>query len=431
MKNVLQVRQKAAAKINTMDSNSKQLLHLYTELESELHDNILPFWMNQVADRERGGYHGQILYDGSVVNDSARGAVLNARILWTFSAAWNACGRDEYLAEAHRAFHSFTSNFIDRKNGGVFWSVDAEGNVLNGRKQIYAQAFAIYALSEYYKASEDTEAIIAAIDLYNLIEKHAFDPAHNGYTEALSQEWTALEDLRLSPKDANLPKSMNTHLHVLEAYTNLYTVWKDKELKAQLQNLVIIHLEKILNQRTGHFNLFFEMDWKPASEHYSYGHDIEGAWLIRRAAMVLDNQMLLNASGLKALYMARVTLAEGTAQDGSLLNEGLHGKVTDHDRHWWPQAEAVIGFIDAWELSRESTYLDAALNSWEFIKTHFRHPSGEWWWLIDNKYTPDLSQDLAGEWKCPYHNARMCLEIIRRVPSLVSKMPFQAVNYKN
>ncbi|KAF0201788.1 MAG: N-acylglucosamine [Bacteroidetes bacterium] len=414
-----------------MDPNSKQLLHIYAELEAELHENILPFWMNRVSDPQTGGYHGKILSNGTVVSDAARGAVLNARILWTFSAAYNATGRDEYLKEAQKSCQYFVNHFLDRQNGGVFWSIDANGRVLNGRKQIYAQAFAIYALSEYYKASEDTEAIIYAIDLYNLIEKYAFDSLHNGYIEALSQEWRGLEDLRLSPKDANLPKSMNTHLHVLEAYTNLYGIWKDKELKAQLQNLVKIHHEKILNPRTGHFNLFFEMDWKPASEHYSYGHDIEGAWLIRRAASVIDNQMLLNASDLKALYMARVTLAEGVAADGSLLNEGLNGHVTDYDRHWWPQAEAIIGFIDAWEISREDSFLNAALKNWQFIKSHLRHPSGEWWWKVNDSYQPDLSQDLAGEWKCPYHNARLCIEILKRAPALVTKMPFQAANYKN
>ena len=402
-----------------MTATDMQLLVFRTELENELTSNILPFWMKQMRDLDGGGYFGRCLSTGQVVKDAPRGAVLNARILWTFSAAFQAAGKDEYLDQARITYEWFTQNFIDEDHGGIYWSVDSNGNALNTRKQVYAQAFAIYALSEYFKASQDTAAIMHAIDLYNLIEKHAFDQQTNGYIEALDREWLPLEDLRLSEKDANEPKSMNTHLHLLEAYTNLYEVWKDLELEVQLTNLIRIHFDKILDKETSHFNLFFNMSWEPRSTAYSFGHDIEGAWLIRRAAQVLENHSLIQESGEKAFLMAQVTRNEGIATDGSLLNEGHLGKVTDTDRHWWPQAEAVIGFLDAYEWSKETPFFDASREAWQFVDEKMRHPSGEWWWLVDGSYNPDQDMDLAGEWKCPYHNARMCIEVMKRCSSLL------------
>lgn len=408
-----------------MGSTEKQLLLLYSELESELHDQILPFWKEKMVDFSTGGFYGRALYDETIVSEAPRGSVLNARILWTFSAAYNATGREEYLEFARYAYEYFVAHFVDKEHGGIFWSLHANGTVCNDRKQIYAQAFTIYALSEYYKASEVSESLLLAIDLYTLVEKYAADNKHNGYVEALSAAWQELEDQRLSEKDANEPKSMNTHLHLLEAYTNLFLVWKDKELKIRLQNLLQLHLDKILNTRTGHFRLFFDMEWNVKSAHYSYGHDIEGAWLMRRAAMVLDNQVLINAVNLKVLFMARVILAEGiSGNDGSLLNEGSNGVVTDTHRHWWPQAEAIIGFCDAWDIGRDAAFIEAAVDTWNFVKSYLRHPSGEWWWLVDETYQPDKSQDLAGEWKCPYHNSRLCIELLKRVPQWMDVTPF-------
>ncbi len=396
----------------TATPNDFKIIH--SELGDELNQRILPFWMNQMRDHEHGGFYGQYLNDGTVVKTAAKGAVLNARILWTFSAAYQATGRDEYLHQAKLAYEYFIRHFIDSTHGGVYWSVDYRGKALNTRKQIYAQAFAVYALSEYFKASQDTTAIMAAIDLYNLIELHAFDREFNGYTEAFGRSWETLADLRLSTKDANEPKSMNTHLHVLEAYTNLYEVWKDLELESRLVNLVRIHFDHILHGPSQHFNLFFNMEWEAQSSAYSYGHDIEGAWLIRRAALVLDRKSLIEEANTRACAMAKVTLNEGIAKDGSLLNEGHSGCVTDTNRHWWPQAEAFVGFLDAFEICRDEMYYDAAKDVWGFIKERLRHPSGEWWWQVDAQYQPDMQADLAGEWKCPYHNARMCLEGIRR-----------------
>jgi len=398
-----------------MDTSEKLLLSLYKELKSEMTENILPFWMNQAYDVKTGSFFGQILHDETVVNVSPKGAVLNARILWTFSAAYNETGETVYLEFAEKAYQYFSTHFIDYQNGGVYWALNADGSISNGRKQIYAQAFAIYAFAEYYLASGEQDAILLASELFGFIEKYAFDPERNGYIEALSREWEALEDLRLSEKDANEPKSMNTHLHILEAYTKLFEVWKDDDLGNSLHNLIQIHTDKILSAQNGHFNLFFDMDWNPKSKHYSFGHDIEGAWLITEAARALGIKSVTEKIEKLAVKMAGITLREGIADDGSLYNEGEPTKITDYDRHWWPQAEAIIGFVNAWEISGNPEFLKAASSAWQFIKTHMRHPSGEWWWLVNESYEPDLTQDLAGAWKCPYHNTRCCIEIMKRV----------------
>ena len=395
----------------------EQLKHLYKELEWEMSENILPFWMKQVADHENGGFFGRITNDGIAVKDAPKGAVLNARLLWTFSAAYNLTGRTEYLEFAQKAYVFFTDHFIDHQYGGVVWSVTAKGEILNSRKQIYAQAFGIYAFAEYYLATGEQDSILLASELYGFVEKYAFDPECNGYLEARSREWEPLDDLRLSEKDANEPKSMNTHLHILEAYTKLFEIWKDDELGNKLQNLITIHSDKILSAENGHFNLFFDMDWTPKSEHYSFGHDIEGTWLITEAVRALGLKSVTEKVEQLAVKMAEISLQEGVAEDGSLFNEGLNGKVTDTDRHWWPQAEAIIGFLNAWEISGNTKFIAAAGKAWDFIKEHMRHPSGEWWWLVNSRYEPDESQDLAGEWKCPYHNTRCCIEVMKRVNS--------------
>ena len=403
----------------TTETSAEQLKNLYKELEWEMHDNILPFWMNQAIDLENGGFFGRITYDGTAVKNSPKGSVLNARILWTFSAAYNLTGRDEYLESARRAYGYFSNYFIDKQYGGVVWSVTAEGETENGRKQVYAQAFAIYALSEFHLADRNQEAILQAIDIYNLVEKYAFDDEDNGYIEALSQSWQPLTDLRLSEKDANEPKSMNTHLHLLEAYTVLFAIWKDNDLEKKLFNLIELHKNKIFSDENGHFNLFFDMKWKVKSDHYSYGHDIEGAWLITEAARVLGTKEVIENVNQLAERMAYVTLREGIAADGSLYNEGEAGRVTDTDRHWWPQAEAIIGFVNAFEISGNDKFIGAATDVLSFIKSYMQHPSGEWWWLVDDSYQPDQSQDLAGEWKCPYHNTRCCIEVMKRVSRLL------------
>ena len=375
--------------------------------------------MHETVDHTNGGFIGQI--DGNDIKNpgSTKGIILNARILWTYSAAYNYDKKPEYSHHAERAYLYIRENFVDRELGGVYWEIDASGRPVNTKKQIYAQAFTIYALSEYYQFSKDEDALKLAISIFNLIEKHSFDTVYNGYFEAYDREWNLLEDLRLSDKDANEKKTMNTHLHVLEAYTNLLRIWPDEVLKKQLENLVLIHIDKIYNAANGHLDLFFGEQWEKKSHEYSFGHDIEAAWLLCDAANELDNKTLKQRVDDLAVRIADLTLREGIDVDGALLNEGLMGKVTDPDKHWWPQAEAIIGFINAWQIDKNQKLLDAAINCWDFTnETIIDHENGEWYFRVNRRGEPYFDEDKVGFWKCPYHNGRAMIETLKRISNV-------------
>lgn len=377
--------------------------------------SIFNFWINETEDNKNGGFIGAIDGDGTKHPEAEKGAVLNARILWSFSAGYRVFKNPEYLASAKREFDYLIKYFIDKDFGGVYWMLDCKGNPVNTRKQIYAQAFAIYGLVEYYKITSDKNALDQAIKLYELIEKYSFDPVKNGYFEAYSREWVLLEDLRLSDKDKNEKKTMNTHLHVLEAYTNLYRVWKDKNLENRLINLINVFLEKIIDNKRGFFNLFFDEDWTHKSEENSYGHDIEGSWLLWEAAEVSQNEDIKAKCKPICIDMAEQAYRDGLDKDGGLMSEGLFGKLTDTDKHWWPQAESVIGFANAWQLTGDDKFIKASLNSWTFIKNHIidKH-KGEWFWRVSRDLKVYPQEQKTGPWKCPYHNSRMCMEIVER-----------------
>lgn len=386
------------------------------ELHGEL-TSILSYWQANTIDETYDGFYGQIDHFNNVIPGATKGAVLNTRILWTFSAAYNFTKNEAYLHIAHRAFDYLKKYFLDKDNGGLIWEVDHTGKAHNTRKQIYAQGFGIYGFSEYFRASGNSESLETAIELFEIIEKYCFDSRFGGYLEALSHNWQPMEDMRLSAKDANYPKSMNTHLHILEPYTNLYRLWKNEHLAIQIKRLIRVFLDHIIDSETGHFNLFFDNDWTVRSEIISYGHDIEGAWLLTEAAEVLGDRELLKEVEAVALRMTDITLMEGTAGDGSLYYEkaGKDGHL-DTDRHWWPQAEAVVGLLNAWQISGDEKYLEKSMDVWHFIKNKMiDHRHGEWYWSVDNNGVPATHQDKAGFWKCPYHNSRACMEAIRRL----------------
>ncbi|MCX6327313.1 MAG: AGE family epimerase/isomerase [Bacteroidia bacterium] len=388
---------------------------LKTEVESELCLNILPFWMSKMIDSENGGFVGRIDGTGQVYPGADKGCVLNARILWTFSSAYRVLKNPDYLKTAERSKDYLLKYFFDKKNGGVFWLLDYEGNMKDGKKQIYAQAFAIYALVEYYRISKDTTCLNNAIDLFRLIEKYSFDDKLDGYFEAFSIEWGIIDDLRLSAKDANEKKTMNTHLHVLEAYTNLYRVWKDDFLKKQLGSLLRVFTGKIVNSQTFNLNMFFDENWNDKTDLISYGHNIEASWLLYEAALILGDELLIQDVRGISLRIADVS-KEGVMPDGSMIYEKFfQPRHIDFDRHWWVQAESVVGFLIAFSLSGKEEYLDMGLAAWKFISAHLvDRKNGEWYWSVDNDLQPNLREDKAGFWKCPYHNSRMCLEIIER-----------------
>jgi mannobiose 2-epimerase len=388
------------------------VLELKQQLQVELTQNILPFWSTKMIDRN-GGFYGQIKGDGQLISEADKGGILNARILWSFSAAYLHEKNPRYLEMANRAKTYVLNHFFDIEFGGTYWTVSFDGMPVDTKKQIYSQAFFIYAFTEHYRASGDESSLNTAIELFRLIENHSFDPEKNGYFEAYSRDWVLLEDLRLSEKDENEKKTMNTHLHILEAYTNLYRVWKDEKLKTQLRNLILIFIEKIVNQTTKHLDLFFDENWNTKSTIVSYGHDIEASWLIDEAARVLDDQELLAQVQKICVKIAKAS-CDGLQADGSLVYELDKGHL-ETDRHWWVQAEAVVGFLNACELTNDQEWLDKALKCWKYISENLiDRAGGEWFWSISESGIPNRNADKAGFWKCPYHNSRMCLEVMAR-----------------
>lgn len=395
---------------------TEELTLLRQELEDELTENILPFWMEHSPDHESGGFHGHITHENQVVKGAGKGAVLNARILWTFSAAYRMYKSEDYLLTARRAYSYIITHFTDKKHGGVYWELESDGSVRSSRKQIYAIAFTIYALAEFSMACGDDRPLKIAKGLFRDMEAHAVDRELNGYTDALSRDWKPLEDLRLSEKDQNESKTMNTHLHILEGYANLYRVWKDPELERALTNVLRLLLDKFVNRESLHLNLFFDDQWTKRSTLISYGHDIEASWLLHEAAEVLGDRALIGETASLAIDMARESFT-GLDGDGGLFYERFPetGEL-DTDKHWWPQAEAMVGFYSAFQLSGEEQFEEKAVDSWRFIqKNIIDNKLGEWFWSVNREGTPQTEKEKAGFWKCPYHNGRACMEMIRRI----------------
>ncbi|MGC9953099.1 MAG: AGE family epimerase/isomerase [Rhizomicrobium sp.] len=390
-------------------------------IREELVGNILPFWMRYAVDRQNGGFYGAIDENLNVEKESERSAVVNTRILWTFAAASRLIGR-EYRETADWAYDYITNKFLDPEKGGLFWMVDYQGNPVSTRKQIYAQAFGIYALAEYFRATGNAASLDLARRLFRLIEEHSYDPVFKGYLEARGRDWQALEDMRLSEKDLNSPKSMNTHLHVLEAYTNLLRVWRDPALEAKQTELLTLTQDRIVDASTGHFKLFFDERWNSLSNHVSYGHDIEGSWLIVEAAEVLGDAGLIERARKLAITMAETVYQQGLDRDGSLFYEAdAQGALIDSKKHWWAQAEAVVGFYNAFQISGEEHFLAAARRAWDYIEAKVvDRVHGEWHAKLSREGVPltaeqDPDAQLVGPWKCPYHNARVCYEMIERL----------------
>ena len=395
----------------------EKLVTFKKEMQDVLTGNILPFWIDKMVDRQNGGFYGRIDGHGNLHPDAEKGGILNARILWTFSAAYRVLGKSEYLEMATRAKDYIIAHFIDREYGGTYWSLDYKGNPKDTKKQFYAIGFMIYGLSEYVRATGDKEALDYAIQLFECIEEHSLDVIYNGYIEACTREWGEIADMRLSDLDANYPKSQNTHLHIIEPYANLYRVWKDERLEKALRNMINIFTDKILNPETNHLDLFFEKDWTRGAGHLeSYGHDIECSWLMHEAALVLGDAEVLKKVEEIVPLVAKAS-EKGLNPDGSMIHEAnLDTGHVDDDLHWWVQAEAVVGFYNIYQHFGDESALDKSLQCWQYIKDNLiDYEGGEWYWSRRPDGTLNLDDDKAGFWKCPYHNGRMCLEIIERI----------------
>lgn len=382
------------------------------ELLDNLQLNILPYWIETMQD-PRGGFYGHRAGGDVLDPDAPKGAILNARILWSFSAAYKALKRPEYLEMATRAFRYIADRFVDRQFGGIYWSLNADGTPLDTKKQFYAIGFAIYGLSEYYLACGDEEALELAKSLYRDIAVHSRDERHGGYLEAATREWEPISDMRLSDKDANSAKTMNTHLHIIEPFTNLLRAWRDPELLALTRELLDIFLVRILDEETGHLGLFFSKEWKREDAIYSYGHDIEASWLLLETAQVIDDPEL-TARTLAATKRIADASFEGLTDDGAMIYERHADGSLDTDLHWWVQAECVIGQLYLWKFHDQPDMLEKAFKTWRYVKKNIvDEQNGEWYWRrsIEGDLYP--ADDKAGFWKCPYHNSRMCLESAR------------------
>ena len=395
--------------INTLQQYQK-------ELKAEISD-ILEYWMQYSLDEKNGGFFGRIDQENKIDETASKGAVLNARILWSFSAAYNCTKDEKYLAVANRAFGYINTYFIDKEFGGIYWTVNYKGEPEDKKKQIYALSFLQYACSEYYQSTKLQAAKTLAVNLYHLIEQYSFDSAQTGYLEAFTRQWKAIDDLRLSSKDANEKKTMNTHLHVLEAYTNLYRIWPDAALYKSIVLLIKNFTDHIINQQSGHLHLFFTEEWKVKGDIVSYGHDIEAAWLLLEAAEIIKDEKLIAQLKNVAVKIAAAT-TEGLDEDGGLWYEKEEGHLIKQ-KHWWPQAEAMIGFFTAWQITSLSIYLSYSFNSWQFIKSKIiDHANGEWFWGVNENGIAMQGEDKVGLWKCPYHNSRACIELINRIERL-------------
>ena len=386
------------------------------EAIQEVKQNILPFWQG-LSDEENDGFYGETDFSGKPNKTAGKGCILNSRILWTFSAAYRLFGDSAYKACAQRARDFLSKAFLDTTHGGLYWLADHTGKAQDTRKQFYNIAFGMYALSEHYIATGDKPSLELALSLFDATERYGLDPSAGGYIEACSREWQSIDDFRLSAKDLNCPKSMNTNLHVLEAYTNLTRTSGDERVRKALEALLHITLDKIVN-RDWHFDLFFDMNWHSLAKDISYGHDIEGSWLMYEAALAVGDESLISKVKQAALAIAEVIY--NTAIDhknGGLISGCDETGRTHTKKEWWPQAEAVVGFYNAFELSGERKFFDAAESIWDYIQKHFvDHTNGEWHNELSLDNTPDVKLPKAGFWKCPYHNARACLEVVGRMP---------------
>jgi cellobiose epimerase len=392
---------------------SLEMKQLKAEVRSNLVENILPFWSNKMIDNTNGGFYGRIDVNDKLYPDAYKGGILNARILWTFSSAFRVLKDSAYLKIARRAKDYILAHFIDKQFGGAYMSLNSKGEALDTRKQIYTQAFFIYALAEYYRVTGDKEALEQAKELFELVEKYGYDDAFNGYFEVYSRDWKRKKDKLIGEKTRKDKKGMNTHLHILEAYTNLYRVFPDERVASRLRNLIELFEEKIVNQQTFHLNFFMDEKWKITTSIDSYGHDIEASWLLVEAAGLLKDPLLI--SKIKTLSGKIATAAcEGLQPDGSLVYEKQNdnGKI-NAKREWWVQAESVVGFANAFELTGDESYSAKAKNTWKYIDKYIvDHKNGDWYYDVDANGKP--SGDKAGPWKCPYHSSRMCMEIIER-----------------
>lgn len=397
-------------------TREEKVNYLLISARKEVEENILQYWTTRMIDNDYGGFYGSRDFYDQLNPTASKGAVLNARILWSFSKAYNVLKKENYLAVARRAYDYLEKYFRDPVYDGIFWELDYRGNPVNTQKYGYAQGFWIYGLVEYYYASGEKAALNTALKIFEILQEKAFDRKRNGYWEAFARDWSFTQDVRISEKDLNENKTFNTHLHLLEPFTTLYKASNDMRVREALKNITALMFERFYNPATGHFHLFFDDDWNVKGDLVSYGHDIEASWLLWEALQAIGDNELTDRYVHQVVHIVEVSALESIDADGGQFYEGNSKGVVDTDKHWWPQAEAVVSFINAWQITNDEKFHDYAFSSWQFIEQYLiDRKLGEWHWKVDRQGKPDTSQVRAGFWKCPYHNSRACFEIIRRL----------------
>lgn len=399
-----------------MSVSPEKIAEFRRRIEDEWRNDIAPFWLKYAPDEKHGGFRGWMSNDLRVDERADKGIILNARILWTFSRAYKLYQDAEYRAVAERAYAYLIEHFVDREWGGVFWTVTYQGRPSDTKKRPYAQAFALYGLTEFYVAIGDQAAQKQALELFHLLEMHCRDYENDGYFETFERDWMLAADQRLSEVDQDDKKSMNTHLHVMEAYSTLCRASDDPRVKERLCAIIELFLARIIHPRANHLQMFFDEKWISKSDVRSFGHDIEASWLLCEAAEALGDEVMLAKVQSVALKMAQSVYDNGLDGDGSLLYEADLRGIIDDDKHWWTQTEAVVGFVNAYVISGDEYFLSGAMRAWEFIDGHLIDKrNGEWFWKTSRAGVPSLDLPKLSQWKCPYHNGRMCFEISRRL----------------
>ena len=389
------------------------LAQLRIEVERELTGNILPFYLQHAFDEQYGGFYGRIDNDNHIHHQAPKGLVQHSRFLWAYARVHRQLKSAAYRVTAGRAFDYLLDHFWDEDAGGLYWLVDYRGRPLVKNKYIYGQSYGIYGFSEYYLATGDESSLKMAVSLFRLLEDEARDNQYGGYFEVFQRAWGRPLEKNVDEVPGPVDKTMNSHLHLLEAYTNLFHAWPGEEMHQALRALIRLHLDHIINPATWHLQLHFTAGWTPLNDHISYGHDVEASWLLVEAAEMLGEADLLAEAQNIALRMAQVIYDEGIDSDGGLLNEA--GQLT---KEWWPQAEALVGFLNAYQLSRQPYYLEAVQAIWAYIQQALvDQTNGEWFWGRQAGGAL-LDEEKSGLWKTPYHNGRACLELMNRLDAL-------------
>lgn len=390
--------------------------HLISSTHQELQEDIIPFWLNHSPDHTNGGFYGRIHNNLDIDHTADKGLVLNARILWSFAAVYNLNSDPRCLGMADRAYRYLLDRFWDKKYSGTHWLLNYKGEPLNSEKKLYGQAFTIYALAEYYLATHQVEALGYAKNIFALIEAHDYDNQNRGYLQPSTSDWSLIEDVPPASSDIDEKKSMNVHLHLMEAYSALYRVWPDESLKKRIKELIDLHLDIIINNQSYHLIIFFDEAWKAKSKVVSYGHDIECSWLLCEAAEILGEKSVGVRVRAAAIKLVEAIIAEGLSKKFFIFHERNENGMLHQQTDWWQQAESVVGMLNAWQVTDKERYLDLAFKMWRVIEQVFvDHKYGEWFYTIKADGQPDLSLYKVSEWKCPYHNVRTCLEIMKRL----------------